>query len=374
VRLVIAPDKFKGSLDAAGVCRAIAAGWRAVDPRAELDLCPMADGGEGTVAALVAAAGGRLVRRRVTGPLPEMKVEAELGFLGDGKTAVVEMAAASGMALLPASERNPMATTTFGTGELMCAAVEMGAVKIIVGLGGSATIDGGIGCAQACGLPVLLEGGEPVAATEPLTGRDLEKVVLIKHGRGSKVDRVVIEAACDVSIPLCGPTGAAAVFGPQKGATAEQVRWFDEQLHRLAERTGNQTIARMPGAGAAGGLGFALAAFFGAALRPGVEMVIEATRLEQRLKGADLCITGEGRLDQQSLHGKTAIGVARLCKRLGVPCIAVAGSIDGAVEHEFSACHAIHDAATDVSRAMAMAEELIGDAAAKAFRRFKCGV
>jgi glycerate kinase len=369
VRLVIAPDKFKGSLDAQGVCRAIAAGWKSVDPGADVDGCPMADGGEGTVAALVVATRGRLVRRRVIGPLAEMRVDAEFGFLGDGKTAVVEMAAASGLALLEPRDRNPLFTTTFGTGELICAAVEMGAEKIIVGLGGSATIDCGIGCAQACGLPVLLEGGQTVADTEPLTGGDLEKVVFIKHGRGSKVDRVVIEAACDVNNPLCGPSGSAAVFGPQKGATAEQVRWFDNQLRRLASRTGNEAIAEMAGAGAAGGLGFALAAFFRAKLRPGIEIVMEAAALEERLKGADLCITGEGRLDDQSLSGKTAVGVARLCRRVGVPCIAVAGSVDGAVGQEFAACYSIRDGTMELSKAMANAAELITRTTADVARR-----
>jgi glycerate 2-kinase len=373
VRLVIAPDKFKGSLSAEAVCRAIAAGWRAVDPLAEIDLCPMADGGEGTVAAITSAHGKRLIHRTVTGPLPDMKVEATFAMLGDGKTAVVEMSAASGLALLKPGQRNPMNTTTFGTGELLCAAVEEGAQKIILGLGGSATIDCGIGCAQACGLPVLLEGGEPVAVTEPLVGGDLGKVIFIKHGRGSKVDRVQIVAACDVSNPLCGPNGSAEVFGPQKGATAEQVKWFDAQLRRISERTGNQAIAEMPCAGAAGGLAFAMAAFFGAELRPGIELVIEATSLERRLRGADLCITGEGRLDEQSLQGKAAVGVARLCRRLGVPCVAVAGSIDGAVGHEFSACYSIHDGAMELSRAMEKAEELIATAAGNVFRRFKSG-
>jgi len=323
----------------------------------------MADGGEGTVAALAS----RIVNRTVTGPLPEMKVDAAFGFLPDGTTAVVEMAAASGLALLKFDERDPMRTTTFGAGQLICAAAEMGAKKIIVGLGGSATMDCGIGAAQACGLPVLLEDGEIVADTEPLTGRDLEKVVFIKHGRGGKVDRVGIEAACDVNNPLCGPNGAAAVFGPQKGADSEQVKWFDQQFARIARRTGNQAIADLPGAGAAGGLGFALAAFFGAKLRPGIELVIEATGLERRLRGADLCITGEGRLDGQSLGGKTVVGVARLCKRLGVRCIALCGAIgegaEGVLSQGITACVSISDGTMEPAEAMTRAEELLADAA-----------
>ena len=326
MKLVIAPDKFKGCLNARQVAEAIAAGVRDARPDARIDLCPMADGGEGTVDALVAATGGRTLTRRVTGPLPEMKVDAPFGILGDGETAVVEMAAASGLHLLKPDQYDPMATTTFGTGELLMAAAEMGVKRIILGIGGSATIDGGIGCAQACGLPVLLEGGEPVAMTEPLCGRDLESVLLVKHGRGSAIERVEIIVACDVTNPLYGEYGAARVFGPQKGASPQDVEWFDRMLHRLAQRTGKLEEALRPGAGAAGGLGFAMTAFFAARMRSGFHVVAEATRLKDRLAGADLCITGEGRLDAQSLAGKTCIGVARTCRDLGVPCVALVGS------------------------------------------------
>src|SRR5947207_1194337 len=188
MRILIAPDKFKGCLPAAAVCDAIAQGVLSADPRADVDRCPMADGGEGTVAALVAATKGELVTRQVTGPLPHMKVDATFGVLGDGETAVIEMAAASGLALLAPADRNPLNTTTYGTGELMLAAVQMGAKRIILGIGGSATIDGGIGCAQACGLPVILEAGEAISDTEPLVGADVDRVVLVKHGRGSPMD------------------------------------------------------------------------------------------------------------------------------------------------------------------------------------------
>jgi len=331
MKIVVAPDKFKGSLTAPQVVEAISAGLRRAGPSVQIDACPMADGGEGTVAALVAATNGRLVTERVTGPLPEMKVEATFGLLGGGQTAVIEMAAASGLALLKPEDRNPLNTTTFGTGELLMAATRLGVGHIILGIGGSATVDGGIGCAQACGLPVLLEEGEPVSPTEPLCGRDLPSVVLIKHGRGSPVERVRITVACDVTNPLFGPEGAAAVFGPQKGATPQQVRWLDDMLRQLATRTNKLAEADTPGAGAAGGLGFAMLAFFNAALASGSTIMIEATGLRQRLAGADLCITGEGRLDTQSLSGKAPIAVARLCKELGVPCVALVGSAgDGA--------------------------------------------
>lgn len=363
MRIVLAPDKFKGCLTAPQVAEAMARGVLRAEPGAQVDRCPIADGGEGTVAALVSATGGKLVTRRVTGPLPEMKVDAVFGMLGGGKTAVVEMAAASGLALLSPAERDPMATTTFGTGQLLAAAAELGAEHCILGIGGSATIDGGIGCAQACGLPVILEGGEPVSPTEPLCGRDLDQVVLIKHGRGSLVERMRITVACDVANPLFGPTGAAPIYGPQKGASAEQVIAFDAALRRLATRTGKLAEAQTPGAGAAGGLGFALLAFFGAVLQSGIDTVMQAVDLRRRLAGADLCFTAEGRLDAQSLHGKAPVGVARLCQSLGVPCVALAGSLGDdlvdAAEQGITACFSIIDRPMALHEAMREAPDLL---------------
>lgn len=328
MRIVIAPDKFRDSLSATEAANAIAEGIQSVDASVELDLCPMADGGEGIVAALVAATGGQLLTRRVTGPLAEMKVDAVFGMLGDGETAVVEMAQASGLALLKPADRNPLYTTTFGTGELLNAAVEAGAKRIVLGIGGSATVDGGIGCAQATGHTIILEEGEPVSATEPLVGADVLRVVLVKRHRGERTDGVPITVACDVVNPLFGPTGAAVVFGPQKGATPKQVEQLDAALKQLATRTGKLDAAQTPGAGAAGGMGFGMVAFFGAELRRGVEIVMDAVRLRERLRGADLCITGEGRLDAGTLHGKTIAGVAVACRDVGVPCVALVGACD----------------------------------------------
>ena len=365
MKVVIAPDKFKGSLDAKDAAGAIAQGISQAIPGADLDLCPVADGGEGTVAAL----GGQLIERKVTGPLPEMKIPAQFSILGDGRTAVVEMSSASGLRHLPIERRDPALTTTFGTGQLLMAAAELGVRRIILGLGGSATIDGGIGCAQACGLPVLLENGEPTAMTEPLTGRDLERVVLIKHGRGSAVERLEIEAACDVDIPLYD---APRHFGPQKGATAEQVKWFEGQFRRLAERCGKTEIAALPGAGAAGGLGFAMAAFFGARLRSGFELVAETVGLQKRLKGADLCITGEGRLDADTLRGKAAIGVARLCREAGVPCVALVGGAgagaERAIDEGLTAFFCIVDQPMSERQSMESAASLLTRTAANVAR------
>jgi glycerate kinase len=383
VKIVIAPDKFRGSLTAEEAARAIAEGVLLAQPMAEIDICPVADGGEGTVSALVAATGGRLHTCRVTGPLPERKVEATFGMLGeDGPsghgletrgTAVIEMAAASGLALLASHERNPLYTTTFGTGELLNAAARLGARHIILGLGGSATNDGGIGCAQACGLPVILEDGEPLSATEPLTGSDLPRVVLIKHGRGSPVERVAITVACDVVNPLFGPHGASRVYGPQKGATPEQVEQLDADLRRLAERTGKLAEAMTPGAGAAGGLGFAMLAFFGAKVRPGVDLLIETTGLRRRLAGADLCITGEGKLDGSSLHGKAPIGVARLCRELGIRCVAIAGSVgpgaERALDEGLTDYVSLHNASMSVDHCMQHARELLVAAAERMTRK-----
>jgi glycerate kinase len=376
MRIVIAPDKFKGNLTAAEVAEAIARGVRLAAPSAEIDLCPMADGGEGTVAALVAATGGTLVTRTVTGPLPEMKVAATFGILGaragEPRTAVIEMAAASGLALLRPDQFDPLATTTFGTGELVRAAAEMGVRNILLGIGGSATIDGGIGCAQAAGLPVLLRDGEPTSPTEPLCGRDLPKVVLVKHGRGSPVDGVTVTVACDVTNPLFGPSGAAAVFGPQKGASPAMVGELDRELRRLAERLGKLDIAQTPGSGAAGGLGFGMMAFFGASLRSGVEIVADAVGLRRRLAGANLCLTGEGRLDDQSAAGKTVAGVAHACRAAGVPCIALAGTIgpgaDAVLAEGVTAYFAIADRPMQIAESMSRSRDLLTATAANVVR------
>lgn len=387
MKILIAPDKFKGCLTANQVARAIAAGLRNVDPSMQLDECPMADGGEGTVAALVAATGGRIETRRVVGPLPQMQVDAQFGILGDGQTAVIEMAAASGLALLKPRDRNPMNTTTYGTGQLLMAAAEMGMKKIILGIGGSATVDAGLGCAQACGLPIVLRDG--LAATDrPLTGGDLADVVEVGNwgseigGRGS--EKVFLPTpdprsptpffivACDVTNPLYGPNGAAPVFAPQKGATPEQALQLDDALRQLAYRLGKTEQADTPGSGAAGGLGFAMLAFFNARLSPGIEIVIQATRLRDRLADADLCITGEGRLDSQSLSGKTAIGVARLCKEMNVPCIALVGAIgegaDAALSEGIIAYFSIMDRPMTLDEAMRDAPRLLEAAAGNVVR------
>jgi len=336
MKIVIAPDSFKESLTALEVATEIEAGFREIFPDANYLLLPMADGGEGTVAAMVAATGGKLVLLQVTGPLGA-PVRAIYGVTGDGKTAVIEMAAASGLALVPPSLRDPLRTTSFGTGELIKAALAGGARHLIIGIGGSATNDGGAGMLQALGVRFrdredreLGFGGGSLAGLDRLDVSDLDP----------RLKQCRIEAACDVDNPLTGPKGASAVFGPQKGAPPEVVSLLDANLAHYASiisRDLGIEVDSEPGAGAAGGMGAALLAFLGAELRPGIEIVMAAVGLEASISDADLVITGEGRIDSQTVHGKTPIGVARLAKRCGKPVIGIAGclSTDAAVVHDF---------------------------------------
>src|SRR5450432_201246 len=328
MKIVIAPDKFKDCLSAEKVADAIALGVQRADRKIKIEICPMADGGEGTVDALVAATGGEIATKNVTGPLPRMKIKAPIGILGgngNGLTAVIEMSAASGLQLLAADQRNPMRTTTYGTGELLREAAKLGAKRIILGIGGSATIDGGVGCAQAWGATFTLNSGTAYReGGRRLTGGDLVNLRSITSSLPLETQGIEFIVACDVGNPLLGPDGAAPIFGPQKGATPEQIDQLESGLTRLLEKTGRHDLANLPGAGAAGGLGFGMMAFFNATLRPGIDIITEAIGLRERLRGADLCITGEGSFDTQSLAGKTTIGVARICKELDVHCIALA--------------------------------------------------
>jgi glycerate kinase len=320
---------------------------------------PMADGGEGTVDSMVAATGGEIVRVEVTGPLGQ-PVSAFYGLLGEGETAVIEMAAASGLHLAPKGQRDPRITTSYGTGELILAALERGVKTIILGIGGSATNDGGAGMMQALGARLLDDQQQPLppggAALARLAQIDLSAV-------DPRLQQVSVTAACDVDNPLCGPHGASAVFGPQKGATPEMVTQLDAALSHfgslLQQATGREVL-NAPGAGAAGGMGAALLGMLNARLRPGIEIVIETLRLEEALRDADLVITGEGRLDSQSIHGKTPIGVARVAKRHGLPVIGIAGSLskDYQVVHQ----HGI-DAAFSVLDRVVTLEEALTDAA-----------
>jgi glycerate kinase len=336
MKIVIAPDSFKESLSAQEVAEQIEAGFKAIFPEAHYVKLPMADGGEGTVEAMVAATGGRTVAVQVTGPLGT-PVEAFYGVTGDETTAVIEMAAASGLTLVPPELRNPMKTTSFGTGELIRKALDDGLRRLIIGIGGSATNDGGVGMLQALGVKFL---GQEDRQEIGFGGGALELLAKIDPGGlDQRLQACSVLVACDVDNPLTGPRGASAVFGPQKGASPEMVARLDENLGhfaRLVDCDLHRDIASVPGAGAAGGMGAALMAFLNAELRPGIEIVMEAIGLEGALAGADLVITGEGRIDGQTIYGKAPAGVARLAKLRGLPVIGFAGSLttDAEIVHE----------------------------------------
>lgn len=331
MHILIAPDKFKGSLSSSEVAEAIARGLAEGWPGVDISRCPLADGGEGTMETLVQATGGRTVECDVTGPLGE-PMQAPLGILGDGLTAVVEMAAASGLELIPPDQRDPLNTTTAGTGDLIRRALDLGLRRIIVGIGGSATNDGGTGMASALGVRFKDEGGRDL----PPGGGYLERLQVIEmSGLDPRIREAEVVVASDVTNPLLGERGASRVYAPQKGASEGQVSILEGGLARLAEVV-SKTIAvgleDKPGAGASGGLGFGLMAFAGAEVRPGIEVVMEAVGFEDRLSGCGLVITGEGRLDAQTAYGKTVSGVARAASSLGIPVLALGGEVtEGAV-------------------------------------------
>lgn len=339
MKIIIAPDSFKESLSSPQVAKQIAAGFRAVFPDANLVELPIADGGEGTVEALIAATGGRRVEIEATGPLGG-PVAAFYGITGDDQTAVIEMAAASGLALVPLARRNPLVTTSYGTGELIRDALDRGIHRFIIGIGGSATNDAGAGMLQALGVRL----NDSVGKSLGLGGGELARLKTIDiSGLDPRLLDCEIQVACDVNNPLIGPEGASRVFGPQKGADADMVNVLEANMIHFAGRVKDnlgEEIATLPGGGAAGGIGAALAAFIGGRLRPGIEIVIDAVGLDAALAGTDFVITGEGRMDGQSFHGKAPVGVARVAARKGIPVIAVVGSLGQGAEKVFD--HSIH--------------------------------
>ncbi|MCI0654638.1 MAG: glycerate kinase, partial [Methylococcaceae bacterium] len=320
MKIVIATDSFKENMTSLEVASAIEKGILQVLPDANCIKVPMADGGEGTVQSLVDATSGRIVKKTVIGPLGE-PVEAHYGFFGNGRTAVIEMAEASGLPLVPKAKRDPLKMTTFGTGQLILDAIESGATEIIIGIGGSSTNDAGSGMAQALGVRYLDKAGNEL--NQYASGGILDRIARIDvSGLDCRVRKVSILVACDVDNPLCGARGASAVFGPQKGASPEVVKTLDSNLSKFAdlikETLGND-VKDLPGAGASGGLGAGLVAFCGATLKSGIDIVVEATGLENALEGAHLAITGEGKVDFQTSFGKTPSGVARAAKKMNVP-------------------------------------------------------
>jgi glycerate kinase len=326
MKIVIAPDSFKESLSALEVASAIEDGFREIFPGAQYVKKPMADGGEGTVQAMIDATAGRRVDCTVTGPLGN-PVPAFYGLTGGEQLAVIEMAAASGLELVPRESRNPLVTTSYGTGELIRQALDAGARHFVLGVGGSATNDGGAGMLQALGVRLLDASG---AGLGPGGGMLSRLARIDASGLDPRVRDCVFDIACDVSNPLAGPQGASAIFGPQKGATPEMVEQLDANLRRFAEvikRDLGKDAAQVPGVGAGGGIALAMLVFLDGRLRPGAEIVAEAIGLDAAVSDADLVVTGEGRIDSQSINGKTPIGVARVARRHGKPVIGIGGCL-----------------------------------------------
>lgn len=376
MRIVAAPNAFKGSLDAVEAAEAIKKGILAAGPDCQVVRVPVADGGDGLTEVMLHGMGGRLIEKRVSGPRMEA-LSAPFCLVASRNLAVVEMAKASGLALLPKSMHDPMKTTTYGTGELIRGAMDSGARQIIVGIGGSATCDGGIGMAAALGYRFLDQFGTPVdpvgGALHLIASIDREKI-------DPRLHDIDVSAACDVTNPLTGPNGAAVVYGPQKGASSDQVTRLDAGLANLARVIKMDLgieIADLPGSGAAGGLGGGLHAFLGAALTPGIDLVIDVVGLKQHLTDADLVITAEGQIDAQTRFNKAPAGVARLAKAAAVPCIAICGSVgedseslhDIGVDAVFSICSGPQSQA----QAMREAGKLLARASEQVVRAFLAG-
>lgn len=355
MKIVIAPDSFKESLTAAQVAAAIRSGMQRIWPDCEYIELPLADGGEGTVQALVDASGGHLQSIQTSDPL-DREITADYGILGDQQTAVIEMAAASGLHHIPLALRDPKQTSSFGTGELIRHALDQGLRKIIIGLGGSATNEGGIGMLAALGVKFKDRNGVDI----PLNGQGLMQLAEIDmSGLDRRLAQCEMLVACDVDNPLCGEQGASATFGRQKGATTQDIQQLDSALLHYAtliQATTGKAVAELSGAGAAGGMGAALLGFLPVQLKPGIQIIAETLNLEQKIADADLLITGEGRIDGQSIHGKTPVGVAALAKRYDIPVIAVAGSTGAGYQQVYQ--HGIDAVFAAVPRAMSLDEAL----------------
>ncbi|WHH59050.1 glycerate kinase [Petroclostridium sp. X23] len=376
MKILIAPDSFKGSNTTISVANKIEKGIRKVFPNAEVVKIPIADGGEGTVDALVIGTGGEIKKAYVTGPLGK-KIYAEYGVLKNG-TAVIEMAAASGLPLISEEKRNPLLTTTYGTGELIKAALDQGCKKIVIGIGGSATNDGGLGMAQALGVSFKDQDGNELG----YGGGELGKLAAINVSNlDSRINQTEIIVACDVSNPLCGEKGASAVYGPQKGATPDMIKELDGNLKKYADiikQTLRKDIKDVSGAGAAGGLGSGLMVFCNAQLKSGIETILDVVNIDRHLPTTDLVITGEGKIDGQSIYGKVPVGVGQRAKKYGVPVLAIVGDIgEGAsavYEYGVDGIMSTVNKAMPLSEAMAKSSELLEDAAERIMRIIKMGM
>lgn len=371
MKIIAAPDKFKGSMSAKEAAEQIEKGIKSVLPGAEVHRFPLSDGGEGLVESLTGKPGSSLQTITVTGPLGR-PVEAVFGLIDGGRTGVIEMAAASGLALVPEEKRDPSITTTRGTGELIRAALDQGCRKLIIGIGGSATSDGGAGMAEALGAQFLDRKGRLPGRGGAELGR-LEKIDI--SGLDPRLDEVEVLVACDVDNPLTGPKGAAHVYAPQKGAEPDMVEKLDRALvnyARVIKKDLGMEVDHIPGAGAAGGLGAGLIAFLRARLSSGIELVLEALEIEQYLAGCSLLITGEGKLDTQSAYGKAPVGIARKARQCKVPVLALAGLLEGELEvfhrEGITACFAIADGPLSLQDSIERGPELLETKTAELIR------
>jgi glycerate kinase len=376
MKMILAPDSFKGTLSSLEVIKILERSARRVFPSVDFIEVPIADGGEGTVDALVLTGGGEYREKVVKDPLGR-PVKARYGIIRQ-RTAVIEMAQASGLPLLSTEERNPLITTTYGTGELIRAVLDEGIRDIIIGIGGSATNDGGIGAAQALGIKFMDARGKEVG----FGGRELARIESIcMEGLDPRIKESQITVICDVTNPLTGEKGATAVYGPQKGATEEMLKELEAGMKHYAlllRETTGLDMDRISGSGAAGGLGAALVGFLNAVLKPGAETILDLVGFDELLEGVDLVVTGEGKIDGQSLYGKTPLGVAERCRRRGIPVIAIAGMIgedaSRVYEHGIDSMMSTYKENLPLEEAMGRAAELLEDAGDRMFRLIRTGM
>ena len=377
MKIVIAPQAFKGSLSALNVANAVQKGVRRIFPDAQILTCPVADGGDGTLETLVESSGGKIMETNVADPTGK-PIVAQWGAMGDGNTAVIEMARTSGLALLTLEERDPLNATTYGLGEIIVSALNKGFRKFIVGIGGSATNDAGAGMAQALGIRLMDREGRNLV----FGGAALQNLSVIDT---SSIDQRVLESnfqiACDVNNPLTGPEGASAVYGPQKGATEENVRQLDSALGVFAEVTKRdlgKDISNLEGAGAAGGLGAGMIAFVEGHLRAGVDIVLDTVNLAEKLESADLVITGEGSIDFQTVYNKAPIGVARMAKARGIPTIGISGMLGENYQivhnHGIDAALSIANGPISLEESLQNAPSLISEAVEESLRLISVGM
>lgn len=372
---LIAPDSFKGSLSAHEAVEAMERGVRRLLPDAHVICHPIADGGEGLVNVVTPVLGGTVMTTTVHGPLPGQKVQARWGYVAEQSLAVIEMAEAAGLPLVPKEKRDPRITTTYGVGELIVAAIDAGARSVLLGIGGSATNDGGAGMAEALGIEFLDAVGNRLGRG----GAALQHLAAIDaSGRDPRLDTTRFMVACDVQNPLCGPQGASAVYGPQKGATAADVALLDRALEHyssIVHASIGKDVLMIPGGGAAGGLGAGLVAFCGATLKRGIDLVLDITRFDDHVQNADLLITGEGKIDSQVKFGKALSGVIGAARKHGVPALAVVGAVEGSrevfVNDDFLAdLESLVDERTSVETAMNEASELVAAKTELLLRRY----